>query len=221
MNIVEEAFKELYPEKKLKYSYKVKYSGKFKGYNSNVSKSFTTLTFNLSKNWRGVDRSIVKGLLQELMAKMFRDKRRTISIDLYNNFIKNLHLSAPKIHTDPVLETSFNRVNQKYFYSTIEKPNLVFCNSVSKLGSYNYHTDTIDISKILLGHPVLMDYVMYHELLHKRLKFRNTKKGRSYHHTREFRIKEKEFENAKELEKQLQSLVSKKRVKSLFGFRLF
>ena len=69
MNIIERAFRDLYPEKNYSYSGKIKYSGKFKDYNANVRlNSFSKeIIFSLSKNWKSISPDIKMGLLQELM----------------------------------------------------------------------------------------------------------------------------------------------------------
>jgi hypothetical protein len=58
---------------------------------------------------------------------------------------------------------------------------------------------------------------MYHEMLHKKYKF-NSKNGRSYHHTSQFRKKEKAYPNSEEIEKKLNSLAVRKKVGRFFGF---
>ena len=64
----------------------------------------------------------------------------------------------------------------------------------------------------------LIDYVMYHEVLHKKLKFERKVAGlRTRHHTREFKLLEKRFQNAEELERRLSSLVQHSRRKRFFG----
>ena len=129
-------------------------------------------------------------------------------MELYTIFIKKIHLGIKKTDIDPFLEKSFNRVNEKYFYGLIDKTNLVWANSTTKLGSYEYGNDTITISKLLKNDQELLDYVMYHEMLHKKHKF-YTKNNRSFHHTKEFRKKEKEFHNSHILEKRINSLKRK------------
>jgi predicted metal-dependent hydrolase len=219
MNLAEEAFAELFPEKDIsEYELRTNYNGRFKPYNANVRYCGNKIQFNLSKKWKTISREIQIGLMQELLLKIFRVKKKTTNIDLYNIFMRNVHIAVPKTKADPVLEKSFDRVNEKYFYGLIEKPNLAWGNaSLRKLGSYEYGTDTITISRILYGNERLLDYVMYHEILHKKHKFRN-KNGRNYHHTSEFRKEEREFEGSKEIEKQLKRVISKKRLKMLFKF---
>jgi hypothetical protein len=218
MNLIEESFNLLYPEKEFNHEYSIKYSNKFKDFNANVRYTREKLNFHLSKKWRSVDKQIKMGLIQDLMTRVFKDKRKTTNIDMYNIFIKKLHLVVPKDKSHPVLEESFNRINERYFYGLIEKPNLVWGqHSRRKLGSYEYQTDTISISRILeKAEPALLDYIIYHETLHKKHKF-HVKNGRNYHHTPEFKQKEKEFENADMRESELKRLITKTRVKKLFG----
>jgi len=203
MDLIQDAFKRLFPEKLFTYNTKVKYSSKFRPYNSNIKMRNGLITLNLSRLWKGVDYEILIGLVQELLIKLFKEKKQTRNMEMYNFFIKNLHIAAPKISSDPLLEGSFYRVNTRFFDGIIEIPNLKFgSDSYSKLGSYEYATDTITISNALKGDFELLDYVMYHELLHKKFKF-SSKNGRSRHHTFEFRKWEKKFPDYEILERRL------------------
>lgn len=219
MKPVEQAFAGLFPEKNLAdYELTLKYHNKFKPYNSNVKYLGNKIRFNLSKKWKTVSREIQIGLMQELLLKIFKIRKKTTNIDLYNIFMKNVHIAVPKTKTDSVLESSFNRVNEKYFYGLIEQPNLVWGSaSLRKLGSYEYGSDTITISRIFQDNWELLDYVVYHEVLHKKHKFEN-KNGRNYHHTKKFRDDEQEFENSKEMEKRISRLVRQNRLKTIFRF---
>ncbi|MBU1204288.1 MAG: hypothetical protein KKE93_00080 [Nanoarchaeota archaeon] len=219
MQLIKEAFEKLYPDKAFNYSIKLKYTARFKPYNANVRHYKNNLEFSLSRQWKHISKDIVIGLIQSLLLKVFNDKKQTINIDLYNSFIRNLHISIPKQKSDPILESSFNRVNKKYFYNLIEIPNLEWgSNSKRKLGSYDYHTDTISISRIFLdAEQELLDYIMYHEILHKKIKFKN-KANRSYHHTKEFKAKEKEFDDHKEMEKKIKFLIRKSKSKGFLRY---
>lgn len=205
MSIIKKAFKGLYPEKEFNYESKLKYSGKFSSYNGNIKLIRNKIQVNMSRRWRNIDNEIKMGLIQELLNKLFKTKIKTKNIDLYNIFIKKIGMYAPKLKTEPGLERSFDRVNEQYFYGLIDKPNFVWHNARNKLGSYDFGTDTISMSRVL-SDKTHLDYVMYHEILHKKLKF-DHKKQRTIHHTGEFRKKEKEFENAKEIEEQLKEMV--------------
>jgi hypothetical protein len=207
MDILTEAFKGLFPEEEPTLEMKLKYSGKFSSYNGNVRYTKAAMEFHLSREWKEVDRDIKIGLIQSLMTKVFKRRRdvpkTTSNIDMYNIFIKKIHIAAPRIDNEPELFESFNRINKKYFDSLIEPANLKWGGAAkNKFGSYIYGRDMITINPILKGKSELIDYVMYHEMLHKKLKF-NHSNGRSYHHTKEFRAKEKSYPDAENLENQL------------------
>jgi predicted SprT family Zn-dependent metalloprotease len=218
MKLVDQAFNELFPGKNLEeYDLKIKYTDKFKPYNANVRYTKNSLQFNLSKRWRKVNKEIQIGLLQGLLLRIFKEKRKTTNIDLYNSFMKNLHISIPKVNNDPILEQSFNKINEEYFFGLIERPNFMWHNSVIRLGSYEYGTDTISMSKVLEDDMNVLDYVMYHEMLHKKHKFHNHN-GRNHHHTKEFKEMEKKFANSEELEEKIKGLVRQKRRKRFDWF---
>ena len=205
--LIAESFKEIFPDRELP-NVKVRFSGHFNQFNANVRYNpfRTVLEFHLSRSWRDVSPEIAKGLVQSLLVKVYKVKKSTINIELYENFVKNLHISIPKTLSDPLLDESFNRVNEKYFAGFVEKPNFVWGSaSRATLGTYDYKTDTVRISSVLRVAPQhLLDYVVYHELLHKKLKFHSTG-GRSFHHTSNFREMEHSFENFSKVESDLKS----------------
>jgi hypothetical protein len=207
MNFAEQAFSELFPDK-IAPPIKVTYSNKFSSYNANVKKTAFSIEFKLSKSWKDISEPIQIGLLQGLLLKLYKTKKTTINIELYHNFTKHIHISVPKNKTDPELDACFNRVNEKYFGGMIEKTNLRWGGmSTTTMGTYNYNSDTITISSILKNAPsVFVDYVMYHEILHKKLKFYSVA-GRNYHHTSEFRKSERQFENQLVVEKELKDFL--------------
>ena len=220
MSLAKQAFQRLFPEKEANYSFKVKYSAKFKAYNANVKYTKDNFQFNLSKKWKKVSKDIQIGLMQSLLLKVFKEKMSTIEIDLYNSFLKKVHFTIPKTSTDEFLEQSFNRINEKYLNDLIEIPNLKWHNSMNRLGSYEYGSDTISISKVLLElGPSFVDYVMYHEMLHKKHKF-SCKNNRSFHHTKEFKEDERRFEDHAILEAQLNKHIKKRKHPLLARIRL-
>ncbi|MBN1156845.1 M48 family metallopeptidase [Candidatus Woesearchaeota archaeon] len=215
--MIQHAFKELFPEREFKYCSKLRYSARFNDYNANIRLSGNELTINLSRKWKGVSRDIQLGLIQSLMAKLFKSTTRTMSMDLYEIFLKNAHISAPKTELEPLLLESFNRVNEKYFNGLIDTPNLRFGqNSRRKLGSYEYGSDTVTVTNLFRNAPAeLIDYIVYHELLHKKHKFKTTN-NRSIHHSSEFRSDEKQFDD-KDIEKKLKNFLSKQRMRKFFN----
>lgn len=220
MELIEESFKRMYPESELRYNAFLKYSGNLKNYNANIklNRGSNTLTITMGKSWKEVDDEIKIGLIQTLLIKMLgkldrgKKVRTTMNIDLYSNFIKSLHISAPKTRIDPKLMESFNRVNGQYFYGLVDMPNLVWGNdNFRTLGTYDYQTDTITLSNIFKDeNDKVIDYIVYHELLHKKHKFK-TSSGRTYSHTQQFRKQEKQFENADEMEDLIKYIIRRKK----------
>ena len=88
MNILEQAYQELYPDNANSRQLFLKYSGRFKGYNANIRMTSYSITVNASKQWRGVSSDIQKGLYQELLVRLFKTKKQTINMELYHHFIK-------------------------------------------------------------------------------------------------------------------------------------
>ncbi len=195
------------------------FNGRFKGYNANVHYNSKYVEFRLSKAWKEHSTSLIQGLIQSLAIKVYNTSyQRTLQIDLYNNFINNLPKYTKIDEYDEELSASFNRVNNKYFDDLMDKVNLKWgSRAYRKLGHYEYTTNTVVISEIFKGEELLLDYIMFHELLHKKHGLKKTKNGRNIHHSKDFRKDEKRFED-KNIEKKLNWFVQKKKFKSLFGF---
>ena len=68
---IKQIFNEFFPNKQFDYNVRLKYSAKFSDYNANIRLYKDNLTINLSKKWKGVNKEIVKGLIQVLLIKMF------------------------------------------------------------------------------------------------------------------------------------------------------
>lgn len=114
---------------------------------------------------------------------------------------KTLYSHQPRIkapaggHYD--LQKVFERVNKEYFMSGLPEPRLGWSSrkSLKKLGHYQIETDILVISKSLDSPQVpnhVIDFVMYHELLHKQMGATRLN-GRTRSHTSEFRATEKKF----------------------------
>lgn len=213
-----EALRELFPEKKDEREIIIKFSGKFRGFNANVKYSPRQIVFSLGRDWLELSDELKKGVIQHLFVKIFREKnfRKTIEMDLYDKFISNLGRYAHIDEADSELEESFQRVNKEYFEGIIEPPNLVWGqDSVRKLGHYEYATNTIMISSIFKGEPEFTDYIMYHEMLHKKQGRKITHMGRSIHHDSKFKEEEAKFKD-KSMERKLKDFVKRKRLKGIF-----
>lgn len=97
------------------------------------------------------------------------------------------------------LSVAFDRVNRAYFHNQMERPTLVWNqrHTHRKMGHYDAARDTILVSITLDAPDVpayVIDFVVYHEMLHKHLGtyFAN---GRRHAHTPEFRKMERAFKD--------------------------
>ena len=107
----------------------------------------------------------------------------------------------------------FNRVNEEYYSGDIERPILIWNRTIThrKLGHYQPSTDTVMIS-ITLDNPgvpsFVLDYVMYHELLHKLIGVQVVD-GRHYAHSPAFNIEERKFRQYAEAKDFLKNYVAR------------
>lgn len=215
-HLIEKAFKELFPEKDCSYHLLLAYSGKFSGFHGNIRFGMNTIDIRMSKQIKNVSEEIRIGLIQTLLLKIFRGKENkkctTTNMDLYNTFLKNVHIAVPKEVESPLLLEKFNKLNEQFFHGLLEQPSLHWGNySRNKLGSYEYGTDTILLSKHLENAPEqYLEYVLYHEMLHKKHKFSH-KNGRSLFHSPAFKNDEAQFPRAAELEQEIPQFIARKR----------
>lgn len=215
MDLIAESFQRLFPNKTLQYQTQLEYNLRLSDFNSNIRLHRNLLSVHLNIQWKDIDDEIKIGLVQSLLLKILKEKVNSPNINLYHNFIKNIPILTLKTKSDPALEPSFLRVNEKFFQNQLEQPNLQWGqDSFRKLASYNYHDDTVTFSTLFTDAPVeILDYLMYHELLHKHLKFK-AKNGRSSFHSTEFREAERQYPNFPQIEKQIQALIRKSRFSS-------
>ena len=218
MNLAMRAVFDLYDKFPDSRRINIKYSGRFKDLNANVTYTSREVVFNLSKKWLEFSEELRIGLIQSLAVRIYKLRSQTLEMDLYEKFIKNLPKFAKIDKSDELLEDSFKRMNKIYFDENLTRPNLVWgADAFTKLGHYEHQTDTVLISNIFKDNLELLDYIMFHELLHKKHGLKKTKSGRSIHHSKEFKLEEAGFED-KDVERKLKIFVRKKRVKNWFGF---
>ena len=108
------------------------------------------------------------------------------------------------------LEEVFKRVNQTYFDGELAQPHLTWNQQLTyrKFGHYQYSTDTLMVSRSLdlPDTPAfILEFVMYHELLHKKLGY-NLVNGRRYAHTSAFKGEERQFKKYKKAKDYLEKL---------------
>jgi predicted metal-dependent hydrolase len=139
-------------------------------------------------------------MIEYLLVKLFRKKVKTPRMQLYHDFLMYVGRESEKNVEDARLMSSFQRVNAKYFNNEMELPSIKWgTESFRKLGHYHYASDTVMLSTVLIEEQKFLDYVMYHELLHK--KHGVTAGGRA--HTKAFKADEAKYEEATERELQL------------------
>ena len=105
-------------------------------------------------------------------------------------------LNAPGKHRS--LEESFQRVNREYFRSQLAQPELCWSPARARrmLGSYQERNDRLIVSQIFDSPAVplyVLDYLMYHELLHKFLGIGRRADGKRSLHGSDFGRLEKRF----------------------------
>ncbi len=104
----------------------------------------------------------------------------------------------------------FERVNRRYFQGAIPRPRLMWSRTLTHrtFGHFNFVRNTVMISATL-DRPdvpaVVIDHVMHHELLHKKLGLR-TAAGQHRAHTPEFRLLERTFQGYEEADRFLKRM---------------
>lgn len=108
------------------------------------------------------------------------------------------------------LSESFDRVNARYFAGQMARPRLSWSASMTqrKFGHYDHVRDAVMVSSTLDQSRVpafVVDYLMFHELLHKKhgVRWHN---GKGYAHTAEFYAEERTCERYDEAEAWLERL---------------
>ena len=103
--LVERAFRELFPAREIKMPLHLRYSGHFRGYNAHVEKDWTAMTFSLSREWEGVSDEIQIGLIQHLLSKLYKVKRKTHEMAMYDTFLKEMTIPSGTYFNVPLTKT--------------------------------------------------------------------------------------------------------------------
>ncbi len=114
------------------------------------------------------------------------------------------------------LDASFSRINDRYFEGQIERPRLAWSRGMTKrkFGQYEEARDAITLSQSLDDPAVprfVLDFVMYHELLHKKHGATLSPEGRRMSHTPAFKREERLFDRYEEAEARLRALARRRR----------
>jgi hypothetical protein len=108
------------------------------------------------------------------------------------------------------LQQLFKKINTEYFQNGLSQPRLCWSSrrATRRLGYYHPDTDTITLRCFLDQRTIpsyVVEYVLYHEMLHKKL---GLKEVNSYRlaHTTQFKQQEKKFKQYTDAEKFLKGL---------------
>jgi len=158
---------------------------------------------------------IVKTLKKNTSAKNNLVIKAFIATRPFQNCYTQLNpsLKPKKIHIQGAfhdLNASFERVNQKYFNNKLEKPTLTWSarRTYRTMGCYDVTRDILTVSRSLDHQTVslhTLDFIMYHELLHKYFGTKSVN-GRHISHSARFREAEKSFEHFQQAAQELQRI---------------
>jgi hypothetical protein len=146
---------------------------------------------------------------EEVFTALFNDPCRSIQAQI-EELGGRVDRSAGKVYH---LAQSFDRVNTLYFEGQIARPHLVWSKALTQrvFGHYNYAHDTVMVSRSLDHAEVpefVVDFIMYHELLHKKLGLR-WEKNRKKVHPPEFRREMEKFRQYEEAKTTIKRLAEK------------
>ncbi|MGB2984821.1 MAG: hypothetical protein WBE26_02975, partial [Phycisphaerae bacterium] len=154
------------------------------------------------------DASLANGDKEPVMAATASEEYQSVQAEL--EALSGVEERAGGVHRD--LGASFERINEKYFGGSLARPRLTWSRSFTgrKFGHYDPIRDTVLVSCSLDRTDLpehALDYVVYHELLHKKLGV-DWRNGRAAAHTPEFRKQERGFHRYFEAEAALKKLAS-------------
>ncbi|HYF49595.1 MAG TPA: hypothetical protein VEJ63_09330 [Planctomycetota bacterium] len=175
--------------------------------------------------FRRADDEVIGQAAQIMLLRRVRTSRKPLERGAYDSFVRALSpaefelpgarkgrqvsVSEPGIHRS--LEASFQRVNVEYFQSQLQQPQLCWSPVRARriLGSYQERNDRLIISRLFDSPKVpefVLDYLMYHELLHKFLGIGRRDDGKRCMHGRDFREIERQFKRYDEAQLFLKTL---------------
>ncbi len=155
---------------------------------------------------------VLEALIHILYYRAFKWSPPKEHIDHYNEYVDSVDIDAKhalarikrtrKQLIGPVgkyhnLNRSFTYVNKTYFQHGLEKPNLSWSPNPSRhqLGYHDAHLNLVVVSRWLDRKHVpsfLVDYIMYHELLHIVVPPQRVN-GKRIVHSKEFKRREQQF----------------------------
>ena len=175
------------------------------------------IELQLSEGFIEADDNIIEAIARMvLLGNNTQDKQliRHFAIsEAYRDIVLELDLIADLDAETPQgnyydLEALFDRINQEYFRGKMVKPRLSWNQTLThrKLGHYEPLRDKVVISRTLDSPNVpqiVVELVLYHELLHKHHGVKWLK-GKRMVHTPEFRRSEKQFKHYRQAQRWLE-----------------
>ncbi len=197
----------------------------FAGLNHTIRIRNQRVYVRVSDVLRDAPRQVHRALAYILISKLYNKRAASEHEAIYRDYAYQPHVlrasdlarrkhgykqlqGAAGRHYD--LNRIFNRINRRYFGGELHKPQLSWSQRRNKriLGHHDAAHDAIIISRSLDQADVpeyLIDYVMYHEMLHIKHRPRLIN-GRRVFHTNSFRNEEQRFARFDEAMKWLENL---------------
>jgi hypothetical protein len=199
---------------------------KYANANAHIKLENSVLEIRLADTLGGAPEDVVEALAEILLAKLFRRPIPRWSNHRYRRYLngrevrQNLNLvrqirGRKRIghpqgqHYD--LDGMFDDLNLRYFFGLMAKPKLGWSPQASRtmLGHYDPSHNAIVLSRILdrsAMPQVVVEYVLFHEMLHLRYPAEH-KGARRRVHTKEFKQAERQFEQLELVKSLLKKLL--------------
>ncbi len=187
-----------------------------------------TLTVKVSEALIGASNDVLEAVVCNILTRKKTSKYQTRLKEYLTEpesleILTAIEATTGISHTSSIgdyynLQDGYDQLNTQYFNNNLAPCQLTWGARMTyrKYGHYDLLRDTIMISKSLDSNIVpsyVVDFVLYHEMLHKRLGV-EVINGRRYAHTPEFRRLEKQFPQFDQAEAFLSKLSRQTRKKS-------
>jgi predicted metal-dependent hydrolase len=190
----------------------------FAGLNHTARLNDGRLTVRVSDIFADAPSEVYHSLAVILLAKLYRKKIDTTHQNTYRAFILRTEIQEraravrhERCRVTPArgsrgrhvdLEELFDRLNDRYFAGTLDKPRLSWSARKSRfvLGRYDATRHTIFVSRLFDAPSIpayVVEYVMFHEMLHVKHQSR-VRDSRIIVHTPEFKVEERSFPHFQE-----------------------
>ena len=178
------------------------------------------IRLSVSEGFLGAPVDVLRSLVRLAVPYTRKQAPRTIVRDYsegrgYADMLRQVEASGGAYRSRPVgtyfdLQDLFDSVNQAYFGDQLEPPRLLWSERVTfvEFGHYEPATDTVRVSRTLDAADVprfVLEHVIHHELLHRRLGAEQ-RNGRRRYHSARFRREERRFRGYREAEAFLKRL---------------